>query len=291
MLQKSVVLLILCLFVSMLSFAPAAHAASISDLVKTIGTPSMEAAGDKNSSSNFLEKIFNFVFEKLLNPLLGLSKGASTLEQPSNSPGITTLSQSDGTDVKPTSNALQGKTIVVDPGHGGSNPGAVANGTRESDHNLAVSLALQDKLRKAGAKVVMTRTADKTVAPEGSSLSKELQKRVDIAEANQGDLFVSVHANSNPDKKIAGAMTFFSQSGSEPLAKDIQSALVNATGAKDRGVHAATFHVLRNTSMPSVLVETGFLTNAEEATLLRNNAYRSKIVQGIFDGVVQFFNN
>ena len=291
MLQKSVVLLILCLFVSMLSFAPATHAASISDLVKTIGTPSIEAAGDKNSSSNFLENIFKFVFEKLLNPLLGLSRGASSLVQPSNSPGIATLSQSDGTDVKPTSNILQGKTIVVDPGHGGSNPGAVANGTRESDFNLAASLALQDKLRKAGAKVVMTRTADKTVAPEGSSLSTELQKRVDFAKANQGDLFVSIHANSNPDKKIAGAMTFFSQSGSEPLAKDIQAALVKATGANDRGVHAANFHVLRNTSMPSVLVETGFLTNAAEAKLLRNDAYRSKIVQGIFDGVVQYFNN
>ena len=291
MLQKSVIVLILCLFVSMLSFAPAVHAASISDLVKTIGAPSMEAAGDKNSSSNFLENIFNFVFEKLLNPLLGLSRGASTPEQPANSLKSVTQSQPEGTDVKQTSNSLQGKTIVVDPGHGGSNPGAVANGTRESDHNLAVSLALQDKLRKAGAKVVMTRTADTTVAPEGNSLSTELQKRVDIAEANQADLFVSIHANSNPDNKIAGAMTFFSQSGSEPLAKDIQSALVSATGAKDRGVHAATFHVLRNTSMPSVLVETGFLTNAEEAALLRNDVYRSKIVQGIFNGVVQYFDN
>ena len=86
-------------------------------------------------------------------------------------------------------------------------------------------------------------------------------------------------------------MTFFSRSGSERLAKDIQSALVNATGAKDRGVHVATFHVLRNTSMPSVLVETGFLTNAEEAALLKTDAYRSKIVQGIFDGVVQYFGN
>ena len=86
-------------------------------------------------------------------------------------------------------------------------------------------------------------------------------------------------------------MTFFSRSGSERLAKDIQSALVNATGAKDRGVHTATFHVLRNTSMPSVLVETGFLTNAEEAALLKTDAYRSKIVQGIFDGVVQYFGN
>lgn len=180
---------------------------------------------------------------------------------------IATQSQPDATEVKLISNTLQGKTIVIDPGHGGSNPGAVANGTRESDFNLAASLALQDKLRKAGAKVVMTRTADTTVAPEGNPLSAELQKRVDIAEANQADVFVSIHANSNPDKKIAGAMTFFSQNGSEPLAKDMQAALVKATGAKDRGANAANFHVLRNTSMPSVLVETGFLTNAEEAAL------------------------
>lgn len=216
-------------------------------------------------------------------------QAAACLSSPS--PANLPQSQPFAADVKQAANPLQGKTIVVDPGHGGSNPGAVANGTRESDHNLAVSLALQDKLRKAGAKVVMTRTADKTVAPAGSSLNKELQKRVDIAKAVQADMFISIHANSNPDRKIAGAMTFFSQGASKTPAQEIQTALVKATGAKDRGVHAATFQVLRNTSMPSVLVETGFLTNAEEAALLRNDAYRAKIVQGVFNGVVQYFDN
>lgn len=283
-------LLILGLLVSMVGAAPSIHAASINDLVKASDTPNMENTGDKNSGSNFWGNISS-VFEKLLTPLLGVSGGASTIEPRVNPPEPVKQPQPDGTDTKQNSNPLQGKTIVVDPGHGGSNPGVVANDIRESDYNLAVSLALQDKLYKAGAKVVMTRTADKTVAPEGSSLNTELQKRVDIAEANQADLFVSIHANSYPDRKIAGAMTFFSQGESKAAAQEIQSALVNATGANDRGVHSATFHVLRNTSMPSVLVETGFLTNAEEAALLRSDAYRSKLVQGIFNGVIQYFDN
>ncbi len=186
---------------------------------------------------------------------------------------------------------LRGKVIVLDPGHGGSNPGAVANNTRESDNNLAVGLKLRDKLVQAGAKVIMTRDTDRTVAAEGSTLGQELQARVDLAKANQADIFVSLHSNENSDTGIAGAMTFYPEGKSSNLATTVQSALVKETGAVDKGVSTANYLVLRNASMPSILVEMGFVSNQQEAARLQNNAYRNQIAQGVFGGIVNYFNN
>ena len=184
---------------------------------------------------------------------------------------------------------LLGKIIVLDPGHGGSNPGAVANGVKEADINLAVSLNLREKLVEAGANVIMTRETNRTVAPEGQTLGQELQARVDIAEMNNADIFVSIHSNDNPDSSIAGAMSFYPQGKASDLASAVQKSIIQAAGAIDKGIETATFYVLRKTSMPSVLIEIGFLSNPEEAVRLQDNGYRTKIVQGIFNGIVTYF--
>lgn len=243
--------------------------------------PSSSSSG----GGGLLGKLFNFIFEEVLEPVLNIFNNKNIV---TTAPEPTSPSAS-GNNESWSNGSLKGKTIVVDPGHGGSNPGAVGNNTRESDNNLAVGLKLRDKLVQAGAKVIMTRESDHTVAPEGSSLSQELQARVDIAEKNNADIFVSIHTNSNPNNSTAGAMTFYYSSESNVLAAKVQSNLIKQTGAINKGTEVATFYVLRNTSMPSVLVEMGFITNVTEAARLSSNSYRNDIAQGIYNGIVEYF--
>lgn len=275
--------IMLCLLLfSIITPMPMAHAASpLDNILTTLASSTVpeQTSGttDTGNSHNPLENLFGFLFNKILGPILNIFTGKSTTNTPS--PVIT------------TSGVLKGKIIVVDPGHGGSNPGATANNTRESDNNLAVSLKLRDKLQQAGATVIMTRDADRTVAPEGSSLGEELAARVHLAETNHAHLFISIHSNDNPDPNIAGAMTFYPAGKSSALASAVENSLIKATNAINKGTAPATFYVLRNTSMPSTLVEMGFVSNPSEAALLNQDAYRTKLAQGIANGVIDYFTN
>lgn len=186
---------------------------------------------------------------------------------------------------------LSGKTIIVDAGHGGYNPGAVANGSVEKDNNLAVALLLEEQLEEAGANVIMTRSTDRAVANGTTSLRSELQARVDIAERNDGDIFVSIHSNSNDNQSVHGAMTFYGGERSEELAETIQKNLVYRTKAQDKGIQMAGFYVIRNTSMPGVLVEMGFVSNPKEAKLLSDPSYRQQVANGIYEGIEEYFRN
>lgn len=284
------ILLLMFTFVSIISPVQVTHAAALDDVVKTLGASTMGTVDGKDGGLNVFEKMFGFLFEKILGPLLNIVGIGKSSSNSSGSVIVTPLPSTGTTGTVQDSGVLKGKVIIVDPGHGGSNPGAVANGTREADNNLAVSLKLRDRLVQSGAKVIMTRTSDRTVAPEGSSLGQELQARVDIAESNNADMFVSIHSNSNPDPNIAGAMTFFPSGKSEKLALDVQTSLIKETAGIDKGVSPATFYVLRNTTMPSILVEMGFVTNADEAARLQTDSYRNKMAQGIFSGIVKYFN-
>lgn len=185
--------------------------------------------------------------------------------------------------------SLGGKTIVIDAGHGGHNPGAVANGSVEAENNLAVAQLVADKLREAGATVVMTRTSDRAVASEQSSLREELKARVDLADRHEGDIFVSIHSNSNENSKVYGAMTFYHNEESKALAEAVQKNLIYRTKANDKGIQTAGFYVLRYTSMPSVLVEMGFVSNPQEAKLLNSDVYRMKLANGIYEGIEEYF--
>lgn len=275
-------IMLFLLFFSIILPMPVTHAASSLDKVLTTLASSTvpeqnTGATSAGNSHNPLENLFGFLFNKILGPILNIFTGKSSNNTPA--PVLT------------TSGILKGKIIVVDPGHGGSNPGATANNTRESDNNLAVSLKLRDKLQEAGAKVIMTRETDRTVAPEGSSLGDELEARVHLAETNHADLFISVHSNENPDTNIAGAMTFYPSGKSAALASAVEVSLISATNAINKGTSPATFYVLRNASMPSTLVEMGFVSNYTEAALLNSDAYRTKIAQGISNGIINYFTN
>jgi N-acetylmuramoyl-L-alanine amidase len=286
-------MLLLLLLFSMLVPLSVTHAASLNDALNTLAASTVASQDSSKSGGGLLDNLFSLVFDKILGPILNIFGGKSSGNATATNPvKVTPLpSQTAGSGSIQDAGVLRGKVIVLDPGHGGSNPGAVANNTRESDNNLAVALKLRDKLVQAGAKVIMTRSTDRTVAAEGSTLGQELQARVDLAEANQADIFVSLHSNENADTSVAGAMTFYPDGKSSNLATTVQSALVKETGAGDKGVSSATFLVLRNTSMPSILVEMGFVSNQQEASLLQNNAYRNQIAQGVFSGIVNYFNN
>ncbi|MBE0448249.1 MAG: N-acetylmuramoyl-L-alanine amidase, partial [Actinobacteria bacterium] len=179
--------------------------------------------------------------------------------------------------------------IAIDPGHGGSQPGAVAksNGLKEKDVNLAVALKLQKLLKAAGFEVVMTRSTDIYVG---------LSERAKIANDAEADIFVSIHHNSNVDSGPVGTSVYYHPSSQDGalLAKSIQEELVkvcwdNALG-KDRGIRSADFVVLRETIMPAVLCEAAFLSNPEEAALLATDGFRQKEAQGIFNGILKYFN-
>lgn len=267
-------------------FLPMANTQAASMELLQNGTTTTNNDHSANQTKGLLAKLFDLIFNKILGPIFNIMDKNNS----DNSTVVVKPLPPSKTDNIADSGVLRGKVIVLDPGHGGSNPGAVSNNTRESDNNLAVSQKLRSLLTQAGAKVIMTRDRDRTVASEGSSLGQELQARVAIAEKNFADIFVSIHSNSNPDPQIAGTMTFFPSGKSNLLAQEVQTQIIRQTKSTDKGIAAATFYVLRNTSMPSILIEMGFVTNNQEAALLKSDAYRDKIAIGIYDGIVHYFN-
>jgi N-acetylmuramoyl-L-alanine amidase len=173
--------------------------------------------------------------------------------------------------------------IFIDPGHGGRDVGAIGNGVFEKDVVLAISLQLGKILQQAGYGVVYSRTTD---------LEVDLQPRVKAAEQNRADVFVSVHANSLESRlsNVNGVETYFAPgaSRSKILAELVQNQIISLTGANDRGARSARFFVIRNTSMPAILVETGFVTNPTEAANLNNPGYQEKMAAAIARGVDQY---
>jgi N-acetylmuramoyl-L-alanine amidase len=168
--------------------------------------------------------------------------------------------------------------IVIDPGHGGSDPGAVGiGGIEEEDVVLDISLQVSSLLERQGAEVVMTRTSSRTV---------ELAPRVALAERSGADYFVSIHANA-ATVNANGVETFYFSSGAG-LAQSIQDSIIDSTGMTDRGIKQARFYVLTQTSMPSVLVEVGFLTGNRDVTLLSNSRFRTQMAEAIARGILNY---
>lgn len=171
--------------------------------------------------------------------------------------------------------------VVVDPGHGGPDPGAVGiGGIQEKDIVLDVSLQLASLLQQQGVQSVLTRQSD---------VDLDLQPRVDLAEQVNAALFVSIHANaidmSRPD--VNGLETYYYDSGAG-LAQSIHASVLEATGVRDRRVRTARFYVLRRTSMPSVLVELGFVTGQEDAARLNDPRHRTLLAQAIARGILRY---
>lgn len=189
------------------------------------------------------------------------------------------------------SSRLSGKIICLDPGHGGSDPGAIGpSGTVEKDNTLAITLLLCDKLEKNGATVILTRESDRDVSFPNSSAETELGARVDIANDAGANIFISIHNDSFTNPTAAGTTTFhYGSPDAIKLATCVQKCLVDGLSTRDRGTRFATFFVIRYTSMPSVLIETAFISNPEEEVLLASIDGRYKAAESIFQGIVKYF--
>lgn len=183
------------------------------------------------------------------------------------------------------SNALLGKTIVVDAGHGGVDRGAegVSKKTKEKEVNLIVAKLVAKKLEAAGATVILTRANDTYIS---------LQSRVDVATENDADAFISIHHNSYKTSAMVGSMTFYyTNTADKELAKLIQADLIKHNGLKDLGARKGDYLVLRENPKPSVLVELGFLSNANEEATIRTTKFQENSAEGIFQGIVKYFVN
>lgn len=179
---------------------------------------------------------------------------------------------------------IKGRKIVVDPGHGGNDPGAIGpNGIKEKNVVLGVGLELAELLRLAGAEVIMTRDSDYFI---------DLVPRADIANNWGADLFISVHANSAATTAAGGSETYSynraSTTYSAELAKCIQDRLVQGVGLQNRGTRTANFSVLRNTVMPGVLVELAFISNPHEESILADSNEQKKMAEAIFKGIADY---
>ena len=191
-----------------------------------------------------------------------------------------------------TSGGLKGKKITLDAGHGGSDPGAIgASGTREKDVTLKITKKVQELLKKKGAKVSMTRTGDKDVYGPNASDVQELQARVDVAEDNDADAFISIHINSSTNKNVGGFSSYYypKTSNDARLAQAVQNRLVKNFGLDDLGIRKANFYVNKRCTMPSTLLELAFISNPKEEKLMKSNWYINKLAKSIADGIEDYF--
>jgi N-acetylmuramoyl-L-alanine amidase len=181
-----------------------------------------------------------------------------------------------------TFKGLEGKTIVLDPGHGGDDSGAIgANDTLEKNITYKTAEGLAEELTMLGAEVIMTRDQETFVS---------LASRANMANVLDTDAFISLHYNSVPDiPNASGISTYYFHEQYKPLAHYIQQELINETGDRDRFADFGDFQVIRQNLKPGVLIELGFISNPEIEQLLLTNAYQKKLVSGIVNGLQRYF--
>lgn len=178
--------------------------------------------------------------------------------------------------------------IFVDAGHGGTDPGAVGNGVIEQYVNLSVAVQLAELLEQGGYEVMLYRsTPTENVLPGKSA---DLTNRARMANNWGADYFVSIHTNSSPNPAANGfeVYVYRLRTRAQALAESIVRSFVSRLGSKDNGVRQANFAVLRQTRMPAVLVELGYLSNPTEALNLNSPAWQTAAAQAIYNGIYNY---
>lgn len=190
---------------------------------------------------------------------------------------------------------LKGKIICIDPGHGGTDVGAIGHiggkDVYEKNITLSIALPLRDMLTSAGAKVVMTRDTDKDVYGPWADADPELQARCDIANEAHADAFVSIHIDSFSNSSVDGTTAYYNAKSSKDLllAQMMHQATMNSLSIPDRGMKSNDFYVNVYTTMPSVLMEMGFITNDHRVKMLTSSWGPRGIAQSLFNGLVNYF--
>ena len=186
--------------------------------------------------------------------------------------------------------------VVIDPGHGGSDPGKVgASDVKEKDVNLAIALKLRDSLEERGVKVVLTRENDACLATPGATNKKtsDMNNRVEIINSSQADILISIHQNSYTDASVKGAQVFYHGTSEESrrLAETLQSALISGVDPDNNRAakEGNDYFILRKSTCPGVIVECGFLSCPEETAKLVDEEYQEKIAETIAESVCRLY--
>ena len=191
---------------------------------------------------------------------------------------------------------LSGKVIILDPGHGGPDGGAVVDGVVEKDIALSISKMLRDYLQEQGALVILTREEDTDLAGDvdGYRARKrtDLKNRLEMINESQADLFLSIHLNAFPSSSSSGAQTFYTLRYKENkwAATFIQDELKdNLENTKRLAKPIDHVYILKHAKKPGALVEVGFLSNVRERQELAREDYQDKIAVSVYEGVMRYF--
>lgn len=226
-----------------------------------------------------LDKVIELNIEEVPNTNTTIAVSPSTVPNTSPQPSST------ASDILPTYQVpdimADSKVIVViDAGHGGNDPGAIGvNGLKEKDVTLAVSYYVRKMLIDDGISVLMARADDSEIY---------LQPRVDVANNNKADLFVSIHCNAMDNSSPRGIETYYRTPQSEQFAKYIHKNMIDTLKVPDRGVRLRNLFVTRKTYMPSVLLEIGYITNPTEGASLATTDYQKKVAKSIYKGIKEY---
>ena len=178
---------------------------------------------------------------------------------------------------------LNGLTIVIDPGHGGRDMGSTGyHGTEEKDLTLLTSNLLADKLRKAGARVILTRESDVFIP---------LPKRVSMSHRYAADAFVSVHYDATIDSSISGFTTYYTPGRENKLAQAVNNGLASSLAIRNRGAQPGNYHVIRENRQNGILIELGFLSNPIEENMVNTSSFREQASHGIYNGLLNYFDS
>jgi N-acetylmuramoyl-L-alanine amidase len=178
---------------------------------------------------------------------------------------------------------LQGKVIVLDPGHGGRDPGAFsANGVAEKHLTLATAKKIAPLLKSAGATVYLTRKGDER---------NNLKDIVEFANKIRADILISLHYNFIGKRSISGTETYYYNPNSRYLALTMHRTLINGIKRKDRGLRKAKYYIVHHSEMPAVLLEPLYISNRDESKLAASSKFQLELAQDIVTGVINYFRN
>jgi len=191
----------------------------------------------------------------------------------------------------------KGHIVMLDPGHGGYDPGAITNqGVYEKYINLQIAQKVKEMLGPSGIGVFLTREEDIDYVPDGAKGKTtkkqiDLNRRIDMAKEANADVFVSLHVNATATGQESGAETFYhyeSESGKR-LAELVQQELIKIPGMNRRIAKPGDFYIIKNTSMPAVIVEVGYLSSMKEQKKLQQSWYQEQLARAIAKGIANFF--
>ncbi len=177
--------------------------------------------------------------------------------------------------------------IVIDPGHGSIDTGTSYNGIKEKEINLEMAKFLKKEFENTNLKPIMTRTEDKLYQDDRN---QDIKYRPRVAQKNNADILISLHANNFTSSEPSGAQIFYKPGSEESkkLAEYIKKELINLRKANNRPVFEGRYYILQNVDIPAVLIESGFLSNPEDRKLLTNPEYQKKFIKQVKKGLINY---